>query len=100
MPQDGAHDVHLRVAGGAVAALGVDGLQDRRGGRQRQAGAAVLLGDQCGEIAGLGQRVDELGRIGAVAIQLAPVFAGEAGAELGDFGADLGVRIGGKGLVH
>ena len=61
VPQDGAHGVHLRVAGGAVAALGVDLLQDRRGRRERQAGAAVFLGDQRGEVAGLGQRVDELG---------------------------------------
>ena len=67
MPQDGAHDVHLRVAGGAVAAFGVDRLEDRRGGGQRQAGAAVFLGDQRGEIAGLGQGVDELGGIVALA---------------------------------
>ena len=67
VPQDGAHDVHLRVARGAVAALGLHGLQDRRGGGQRQAGAAIFLGDQRGEVAGLGQRADELGGIAALA---------------------------------
>ena len=35
----------------------LDLLQHRRCCRQRQAGAAVLLGDQRGEIAGLGQRL-------------------------------------------
>ena len=55
--------------------------------------------DQRGEVAGFGQGVDELGGIGAVAVQLAPVLAGETGAELGNLGADFGVRIGGQGLV-
>ena len=100
MPQDGAHDVHLRVACSAVAALGVDGLKDRSGGGERQAGAAVFLGDQRGEIAGLGEGVDELGGIGAVAVQVAPVLAGEAGTEFCHLNADLGVRVGGKLLVH
>ena len=100
MPQDGAHDVHLRVARRTVAALGMDRLEDRRGGGQRQAGAAVFLGDQRGEIAGLGEGADELGGIGAVAVQLAPVLAGETGAEFRHFDADLGVRVGGKLLVH
>ena len=43
---------------------GVDLLQDHRRGAQRQAGAAVFLGDQRAEEAGRGQFVDELGRIG------------------------------------
>ena len=35
VPQDRAHDIHLGVAGCAVAALGLDGFQDCRGGRKR-----------------------------------------------------------------
>ena len=46
MPEDGSHDIHLSVTGGAVAALGLDRLQDRRRGRKWQSGTAVLLGDQ------------------------------------------------------
>ena len=56
VPQQGAHDVHLGMAGGAIAAGALDFLEDRGGGRQRQAGAAIFLGDQRREIAGLGQR--------------------------------------------
>src|SRR5262249_24822206 len=37
--------------------------------------------NQCGEEAGLGQRRDELGRIGALAVEPAPVFAGEIRAQ-------------------
>src|SRR5579859_872343 len=100
MPEDGAHDVHLRMTGSTVAAFCVDRFEDgsRRG--QRQAGSAILLGDQRGEVAGLGQRLHELGGIRALTIQLAPVFAGEAGAELGDLDADLSVRVGWKRMVH
>src|SRR3546814_668251 len=92
VPQDGAHRVHLRVAGGTVAAGGVDLLQDGAAGRDRQAGAAILLGDQHGEEAGLRQRVDELGRLGALAVLLPPVFAGILRAQPADRLADL--RIG------
>ena len=67
---------------------------------ERQAGAAVFLRDQRGEIAGLGERGDELGGIAALGIQLAPVFAGKAGAELAHFLADLGVRVGLGRVVH
>ena len=56
--------------------------------RQRQPAAAVFLRDQRGEEAGLGQRRDELGRIGALAVELAPVFAGKAGAERAHRGPD------------
>ena len=41
------------------------------------------------EVAGLGQRIDELRRIGPLAVELAPVLAGEAGAELCDGVADV-----------
>ena len=63
VPQHRAHRVHLRMAGGRVAARLVDGLEDSAAGRQRQARPAVLLGDQRAQVAGLGQRIDERGRI-------------------------------------
>ena len=46
VPQHGAHDVHLRMGGAGIAAAGVDLLQDDAGCAQRQAGAAILLGDE------------------------------------------------------
>ena len=56
----------------------------------RQPAAAVFFRDQRGEIAGLGQRRDEFGRIGALAVERAPVFAGELGAQRAHAVADLG----------
>ena len=43
--------------------------------------AAIFLRDQRGEKAGLGQRRDEFIRIGPLAIELAPIFAGKIGAQ-------------------
>ena len=90
VPQHRAHRVHLRVAGGAVAAGRVDLLHDGDGRRHGEPAAAVFLGDQRGEKAGLGQRVDELGRIGALAVELAPVFAGKVRAQRAHRLADAG----------
>src|SRR5262249_37794320 len=50
--------------------------------------------DQRGEESGLGQRRDELGRIGALAVERAPVFAGELGAERAHRFADLREVVG------
>ena len=61
---------------------------------KRQAGAAILLGNQRREIAGIGERLDEFARIGGVAIELAPVLRREGGAQLAHLLADIGVRIG------
>ena len=94
MPQDGAHDVHLGVTGRAVAALGLNCLQNRRRGGQRQAGAAVFLGDQGAKVAALGQRADEIRGIPAFLIKLAPIFAGNLAAQFPDFFADFRVGIG------
>ena len=68
--EDGAHDIHLGVAGGTVAALALDGFQDGGGGRQGQAGAAEFLGDQRAEIAAFGQGADEFGGVGLVPDQI------------------------------
>ena len=93
VPQHRAHGVHLGVAGAAIAAGALDLFQDRGRGRQFQPGAAIFLGDQHREIAGLRQRIDEGGGVGHLAVELAPVFAGELGAELGDRVADVGMFV-------
>ena len=100
MAQDGAHGVHLGVAGGAVAALRMDRLQDGRRRRQAQPGAAVLLRDQHRQVARLRQRAHEPGGIGALGIQLAPVLAGELGTQAPHGVADLGIGYGGNLVVH
>ena len=89
VPQHGAHRVHLGVAGRRVAARLVHGLQDGAARRQRQPGAAELLRDQRAEIAGLGQRIDELGRVGALVVELDPVGIGELLADVPHPIADL-----------
>ena len=92
VPQHRAHGVHLRVAGGAVAAGGVHFFQDRGGRADAEPAAAVFFRDQRGEIAGFGQRGDEFGRIGALAVERAPIFAGKLGAQRAHAGfADVGV---------
>ena len=91
--QQRAHGVHLGVAGAAVAAGGVDLLQDRRSGADAEAAAAVALGDQGGEEARIGERLHELPRVGALAIFLAPVLAGIAGAERAHRLAQLAVVV-------
>ena len=51
VPQDGAHRVHLGVAGCGIAAALVDLLHDRGAGAEAEPAAAKLLGDQGAEIA-------------------------------------------------
>ena len=80
MPQKRTHDVHLGMAGGAVAAGALDLLKDRAGPRQRQAGAAILVRDERGKISGLRQRRDEFRRIGGLAIEFSPILARKLGA--------------------
>jgi len=63
------------VAGPAVAARAVDLFQDERCLHDAEAGAAVLLRDEDGEIARLGQVVDERVGVLALGVQLAPVLA-------------------------
>ena len=91
--QDGAHDVHLRVHGAAIAALFLDFLKDCRRCRQGKSGTAIFFGDQRGEIAGLAKRSDEFGRIFARLILGAPIFAGILRAKLGDLFADGGIIL-------
>ena len=58
--------------------------EDQRRVAQPEAHAAVLLGDQRGQPATLGQRRDERLGVRALAIELAPVLARELPAELRD----------------
>ena len=81
VPQQRAHDVHLRVARAGVGAGAVDLLEDDRGLGDAQPGAAVLLRDQRRQPAGLGQRLDELLRVGALLVQLAPILGRESRAQ-------------------
>src|SRR5207244_1117894 len=69
-------------------ARGVHLLEDDRGRREAEAGAAVLLRDERGQPAVLGQRADELLGV-AVGLEPAPVLVGKAPAELADRGPDL-----------
>src|ERR1700679_840166 len=89
MLEQGAHGVHLRVTGAAVAAAAMDLLQNRRGGAESQPRPAVLFRDENRQIALARQPRDELGRIGALAIQLPPVRARKRSAEFSDTLADL-----------
>jgi hypothetical protein len=93
MPQQRAHGVHLGMAAAAIAACALDLLEDRGRGRQFQPGAAIFLGDQHREVTGLRQRIDESGWIGHLAVELAPIFAGELRAEFCNGFADIGVFV-------
>ena len=99
VPQQRAHDVHLGVAGGAIAAGALDFLEHRGCGRDAKPRAAVLLGNQDREPAGFGQRLHEFRRIAAFAIERAPVGAVELQAELADRIADFRVCRG-VGIFH
>src|SRR6185312_8673775 len=93
VPQQCAHGVHLGVAAAAVAARALDLFQDRGRCREFQTRPAILLRDQHREIAGLRQRIDEGRWIGHLAVELAPIFAGELCAELYDLLADIGIFV-------
>jgi hypothetical protein len=87
------------MAGPAVAAAGVHFLEHRRGRGQAEAAAAVLLRDQHAQEACVRQRADEVRGVRALAIQLAPVLAREAGTDGADGVVDLGQRfVGGVGM--
>ncbi len=52
-----------------------------------QTGAVIFFRNQSGQISRIGQRSDELFRVGPLAIHLAPVFIGILGAKLTNAGA-------------
>ena len=79
--QQRAHGVHLRMAGTAVGTRPVNFLKHGTRRLQPQARAVIFFRDEDREEASLGQSGDEFARIGALAIEFAPVFAGEARAQ-------------------
>ena len=83
VPEQGAHRVHLGMAGGPVAAAGVDLLEDGRSRRQPQPAPAIGLRDQAGEIAGLTKRLDERLRIFASARRARASRGPESGRRAG-----------------
>src|SRR6266446_7980601 len=93
VPQQRAHGVHLGMAAAAIASGALDLFENRGCGGQFQPGAAIFFRDQYREVSGLGQRVDEGSGIGHLAVELAPVFARELRAQLGDGVADVGMFV-------
>ena len=81
------------MTGAAVAALPLDLLQYGGCTGQRQSRAAVFFRDQRGQVAALGERSDELGRIAPCLVQLTPVLAQEAATQLGDLLAYAGISL-------
>src|SRR4051812_2754454 len=88
------------MAGSAVAALSLDRFQDRGSRRETEARAAIFLGDEYREIARFGQRLHELGRIAAHLVELAPVLARKACAQLAHLLADFLQIVGFGHLAH
>src|ERR1700722_19797026 len=84
VPQDRPHCVHLGVTGAAIATRALDFLQHRGRSGERQTCPAVFFGDQDREPAGLGERFEKFARIGHPAVEVAPIFARKACAELRD----------------
>ena len=77
MPQQGAHVVHLTVAGARVATAAVDFFHDHRGLGQPQARTTVLLGNERGHPTRLGQGIDKGLGVGALLVDFAVVLVGE-----------------------
>ena len=84
-----AHRVHLRVGTRRVAARSVDLFEDDRRVRDFEARPAVLGRDERREPPCFRERIDELLRVLALAIDLTPVDVPEVGAELPHGGADV-----------
>ena len=91
-----AHDVHLRVACRGVSAGAVDLLEDDGRFGEGESRAAVVLRNERGEVAGLGQRRDECIGVRAAAVELAPIDVGEPRAEFANGAAERCVWIVGQ----
>ena len=82
VPQQRAHDVHLRVACGGVAARVVHLFENDRRFRDPEPRAAVFLRNQRGQVARVRQRPDELLRIRFLPVEFPPVGVREPPAQL------------------
>ena len=94
VPEEGAHDVQLGVAGRGIATRTVDLLQDDRRLGDPQPGPAKLLGNQRGQIPCLGQRANELLGVGLLGIELTPVAVRKPRAQFAHGGSQIGVQFG------
>src|SRR5882757_2323592 len=82
VPEERAHDVHLSVTGGAIAAAVLDFLKNGCAGRQRKACTPIFLGNQGRQVASFRQRSDKLTWIPALSILSSPIFSRESFAKL------------------
>ncbi|MNI86696.1 hypothetical protein D3C73_1438100 [compost metagenome] len=89
MAQQGAHVVHLAVAGAGIAAAAIDLFHDDRRFGQPQARTAVFLGNQRGQPAGLGQCADKVFGVAAFFINLAEILARKLRAKIAHGFADV-----------
>src|SRR5438132_359569 len=94
--QQRPHRVHLRVARAGVAAAAVDLFENDRRFGDAEAVSAVLLRDQRGEVAALGERADEGVGIRAHAVEVAPVAVGKGFAQIAYGAAQIAMEIGGR----
>jgi len=81
VPQQRAHDVHLRVARAGVGAGAIDLLEDDRGFGHAQPASTVLGRNQCGQPAGVAEGVDERLWILGAFFDRAPILVAERGAQ-------------------
>src|SRR6185436_3292575 len=89
---------HLAVAAAGVAAGAGDLLHDHRRLGERQARAAVLLGDEGRHPARLGERVDEFLRVSALLVDILPISGIEFAAQRRHRFAQVGMVVAAK--VH
>src|SRR3954447_26194274 len=73
----------------------MDLLRDGCRGTHRKSAAAILFWDQRREESGLREGIHEFRWIAALAVELAPVLPGKAGANRPDGSADLRQLVGG-----
>ena len=81
------------MAGATVAATHLNFLEYGAGSTERQATAAVLLGDKYGKITGVVKCLDEIRRVGALAVEFTPVFVGKRRTQFPDRVANLEVVV-------
>ena len=91
--EQGAHGVHLRVAGRCVSSRAVDLFQDHCRLPYAQAGSPVLLRNQASQVARVCQLLNELLWIDACAVAFLPVLGGIPSTELADLLPQLDVHL-------